>query len=162
MDNLIKSALFGTGGAIIGGIYQLCSTYATTEESTSMIKSKHDILSRDRYLCSLLGSIEADFLRSDPVALVKVINSIEDLIHLNTTLSSSKYIPCVNDRVCAFLCFQHIKSAIQRFITEVELVYEPRAVIHIQHVVKNMMECVEAYVTKVVMLTREIHMHVPR
>lgn len=159
MEYAVKSILFGTGGALIGGLYEVYQ--GTTDKSTQMVlTTKHTILASDRYLCSLVGRVEGDFIKSDHVALVKVIHALEELMTIANELESGKHAPNMKYRTRSFLCFHQVKSAIQRFVTTVEFQYRPRSVIRIQQIVKKIMECTEAYVTKVVMLTREIHMHV--
>jgi hypothetical protein len=155
MDNntLVKSAIFGTGGLLVGGLYSFLGyvQQSSSPDESPRLSIEYNFLQRDEPILQLFESIEEDVLKLDHVAFVRTVMYVDELIKIryNVIPQSSK------DRVDALVAFGCAKKAIQRFITRGEEILSPRQLIYLQRKSQKLISYMETHLQVIIMITRD-------
>jgi hypothetical protein len=161
-DLLAKTVIFTLGGVVVGGLHSVLTRFSKGEEDQPQsfkLCVTYSFLQRDPLLLSTLAELDVDFQSIDPVAGIRVIRAIDDLVGLRTCVDTQGYDPMVSDRVKGVILFRKAKESVQRFITRAETTRQPRQVVYIQRHVQTIMRQLETHLQAVVMATRDIYIH---
>ena len=154
---MMKTLLFATGGALVGGIRASYTSGDTFPEDDLSEPYLH--LQKDVTLLHALRTLDADIQTTDPVAGIRTIVAADALVGLRYALTSRAHPPALSDRVDGLVRFRTAKEAMQRFVTAAEASFPAKEVVHIQRLAVKVIECLEGHLQAVILATREIYIH---
>jgi hypothetical protein len=156
LNTVTKAFMYSVGGAVVGSAYSLFSHLSHTKHDC-ILSEPYSYIQLDKTLLNLLQSMDVDFERIDNIARLRAIRAIDKLMHVCALLRTSNHMPTLDNRLQGFVQFKTTKRSIQRFITMAETIDEPRNVIQLQRLVKQVMTCLENQMHFIIMMTRDIH-----
>ena len=158
---LTKTALFGIGGALVGGLHAVLGGRSTPPPAALKLPLcvPYTHIHLDTELMQTLHAIDPEFTAVDHVAAVRAVLAIDELVGLRMALARKGHEPIMADRVAGLVCFNRAKQAIQRFISQAEVKKMPRRVIYLQRSTQVIMRQLDVHLQAIIMATREIYMH---
>lgn len=150
MSGLAKAVVFSLGGVLVGSLHAAASRARPSPREDS------DHIQQDSELRQLWSDIMGDFQRMDPVASVRTLQGIEELLALRGDMGTRA--PSIEDRALALDIYTKVKEATGRFMQKVTTNAPPREVVRIQRTLQRILRRVDHHMHYVIIKTRDVHM----
>ena len=152
-----KMLLFSLGGVFVGGLHATVGYISEPATAAVTLCVDYDHLHRDQVLLTTLAEIDAEFYTVDPVAAWRAITAMDKLVGLRMELTGGTRVPTVSDQIMGMEHAARAKRSLQRFVSQVEQVGDPRRVIYIQRRAQGIMTQLASHMESIVMATRDVH-----
>jgi hypothetical protein len=157
-----QTAIYGSGGAILAGLYEVLRSSNSLASSSPSVVVKHvpkvPFVNSQNELVSLLVEIEPCIWRCDRVSWLRLVNALDNLIETRVLVESEPGRTSIRDRVRAFSYYQRFKDSLQRIHTRLEQSdkADVREVIRIQALVKDVSNHAHNHLSIIVYHTRDV------
>jgi hypothetical protein len=169
MNNLKRTSVYGAGGIIVAGIYELVRSRGSTggdgankRTSLKYVKNVPYVTSHQSLTC-LLHEIEEIVWATDKVSWMRLVNSLENLIEMRNHVEDYPEKTSLRDRVRGFTYCQRFTESMNRIMTKLEKSTrsDPRDVIRIQKISKEISNHCQNNLSVVVFFTRDVLLSPP-
>lgn len=157
-DTLIKTALFSTGGVLVGTLHALSSKLGASSEPDVVTCTPVKYIPQSGALWHHLQSLHDDFVDVDVVAAVRTLNAIEKILEIEAGLRLRSREPTLEDRTKSCLHFRTAKDSVQRFLAKADETRPARDVVRMQRVSQRVMDALDTHMNNIVVLTRDIYL----
>jgi hypothetical protein len=159
---LKQTAIYGSGGAILAGLYEVFRSSSRGTSSSPSVAIQHvpkvPYVNSQEELVSLLVEMEPCVWKCDRVSWLRLVNALDNLIETRVMVESEPDRTSIRDRVRAFSYYQRFKDSLKRILIRLEQSdkADVREVIRIQRIVKDVSNHAHNHLSVIVYHTRDV------
>lgn len=149
-------ALFGAGGAALGGLFHLVNTMWQRRVGGTLSIPTEAIQHCDRKLLLLFLRLESqkDYAA---VEFLQAVDAADRLVYLRMQLENEKIEPGFNDRANGRIQFKRCESSLHKMLGIFKEQIPVRDVVINENIIRQIVECLESHVTSIYMMTKNHH-----
>lgn len=170
MDNMLmrRTAVYGSGGILLAGLYEAIRSHPTTEVVPSSSRPPLALkrvketphLRRTSDLLTLLIEVEECIWKCDRISWIRLVNGLNDLVGIKILMESDPSQISLRDRIRAFTYMKRFTDSSKRIMCrlEVSTTEEVREVIRVQRIMDDISKHAQNNLSVIVFHTRDVLM----